>query len=55
MLIHMKEKIKYIDMGTQSVCTECDKRYCSCKERLNGTWETNLPIQEGKPPKENTN
>lgn len=35
---------EYIDLK-DARCNHCNKRYCSCKERLNGEWETRLPIQ----------
>ena len=34
----------FVDLGEQSVCNDCEKRYCSCEKRLNGTFENCLPI-----------
>jgi len=45
----LKEKpptgIKFVDLGKDSTCTRCLRRYCICKQRQNGTWESDLPIQ----------
>ena len=40
------KKIKYIDLGENSTCSNCNLRYCFCKERQDGTWENKLPIQD---------
>ena len=33
----------FVDLGRDTKCLKCGSRYCACKERLDGTWETDLP------------
>ena len=37
--------VKFIDLGEGSTCTICEKRYCTCRARRNGTLENNLQVQ----------
>jgi len=34
--------IWFIDLGEKAICLKCHKRYCTCIERQNGTWECYL-------------
>jgi len=40
-----RRKKCYIDLGKDHECNKCKQQKCTCKERQNGTWENNLPIQ----------
>lgn len=38
--------MKYIYLGEDGTCNKCNRHYCSCIERQDGTWENSLAIIE---------
>lgn len=37
---------KGVDLGEGETCNECHEQFCTCPERLDGTWENTLPVEE---------
>lgn len=43
------EQNEGVDMGINSTCIVCNKRYCTCPERqLDRSWKTDQPKEETK-------
>ena len=38
--------MKYVYLGAKSTCIRCSRHWCLCKERWDGTWESNLPVKD---------